>query len=395
MTYQKLKEPLFFLSLVVVLITLVFPKHDINSKAIIFSAFCWILYNPFSEKWELFKKNLFPFFLVSSVFWLSLIGLSYTENTHFGEKSLMRNLPFLIFPLIFSTIKFNTQILQFLFKYFSISVVLSATFVLVKAAYLRLNNLGDYLHFLKLESLQDKHNTYFALFIVMAITYFLFHLKKKTWWHLGCIVFLLGYIYLLSVRISVVALFWVLIIYFISQRNLIPKKIFYIGILGCLAIPAVFYLSPSFQEKFNPISPEGQEISDVGSRKIHWQATLDQIGQHNLLIGQGTGDGHIGLYETYQKFGFETGYFEQYNAHNQYLEIILYFGILGLIAILALLAYSFGFNWKSKKFFEITLIGVFAIFMITESILQRHDGIVLFAFLMALISFKRLENEEV
>jgi O-antigen ligase len=394
MTYSKIKEPLFFLSLVVVLITLVFPKHDINSKAIIFCGLCWLIYNPISEKWALLKKNIVPFLVMSSIFWLSAIGLAYTENMTFGEKYFSRNLPFLIFPLIFSTIKFNTQILHYLLKYFSFSVILAIIFALSKAFYLKFNNLGDYFHFLKLESLQDKHNTYFALFIVVAIAYFLFNLTKKTWWYFACILFLLGYIYLLSVRISIIALFWVLIWYLITQRKEIPSKVFYGGILGCLLIPIVFYLTPSFQEKFNPISPEGVEISDVNSRKVHWQATLDQIGQHNILFGQGTGDGHLGLYETYQKFGFDTGFHEEYNAHNQYLEIVLYFGIIGLIALLAILAFAFWFNWKRYNYFEIGILVVFAIFMVTESILQRHDGIVLFAFILSLISFKRIENEK-
>lgn len=392
MTFTQLKEPLFYLSLACVLITLAFPEHDINSKAIIFSTFCWLIYNPFSEKLNLIKRNILPFLLVSSLFWISCLGMIYTENVNEGTKVLTRNLPFLIFPLIFSSIKLEKNGIKFLLKYFSFSVILAAVFALGKAYYLKINNLGSYFHFLKLEELQDKHNTYFAMFCVFAITYFLFHLKKKTWWYLGCILFLLGYIYLLSVRVSIVALVFLGAIYLISQRKIIPSKYFYLILVGCVFIPVLFYFSPSFQEKFNPINPEGVPISDVGSRKIHWQAAIDQISRNNLLIGQGTGDGHDGLYETYKKFGFQTGFLEKYNAHNQYIEIVLYYGVIGLVILLTMLVYVFRINLIQKDYFAIAVLVMFIVFMVTESILQRHDGIVLAAFFISLFSMKKISG---
>lgn len=387
--FKRIKEPLFYLSLVAVLITLAFPEHDINSKAIILSAACWIFYNSFSEKLNLFKKNTVLFLIFSSLFWVSCIGLIYTENLSEGTKILTRNLPFLIFPLIFSTIRIQENAIRFLLKFFSFSVILASGFALAKAIYLKMNNLGDYFHFIKLEMLQDKHNTYFALFCVVAIAYFLFNLRKKTLWYAGCILYLLGYMYLLSVRISIVALIVVVFIYLISQRKWIPSKYIYLLFAGCTLIPVAFYLSPSFQEKFNPHTPEGEPISDVGSRKIHWQAAIDQISKNNILFGAGTGDGHDGLYENYKKFGFETGFLEQYNAHNQYIETVLYYGIFGLALLVLLLFYGLKINYQNRDYLGIALILTFAVCMITESILQRHDGIVLCAFLVSLFSIAK------
>lgn len=392
MTWSRIKEPLFYLSLVAVLITLAFPEHDINSKAIIVSAACWIFYNSFSEKLNLLKKNIVLFLVFSSLFWMGCIGLIYTENLSEGTKILTRNLPFLIFPLIFSTITVKENAIPFLMKFFSFSVILASGFALAKATYLKINNLGDYFHFIKLEMLQDKHNTYFALFCVVAIAYFLFNLRKKTFWYAGCILYLLGYIYLLSVRISIIALIVVVFIYLISQIKKIPSKYVYLLFIGCALIPVAFYLSPSFQEKFNPHTPEGEPISDVGSRKIHWQAAIDQIGKNNILFGAGTGDGHDGLYENYKKFGFETGFLEQYNAHNQYIETVLYYGIFGLALLVLLLFYGLKINYQNRDYLGIALILTFAVCMITESILQRHDGIVLCAFLVSLFSIAKAKS---
>lgn len=395
MILSRIKKPLFYLSLVCVLITLVFPEHDINSKAIIFCAVCWIFYNSFSEKLYLFKKNVIPFLILSSLFWISCLAMTYTHDIDEGVKILTRNLPFLIFPLIFTTIKIEEKVVSFLFKYFSFSVILATLFVLGKATYLKLNNLGSYFHFLKLEMLQDKHNTYFSMFCVVAITYFIFNLKKKTWWYGACITFLLGYIYLLSVRISIIALVIVVIIFLFSNYKKIPLKYFYGILLCCVLAPVVFYFSPSFQEKFNPHTPQGEAISDVGSRKIHWQAALDQISKNNILLGEGTGDGHYGLFENYRKFGFETGFIEKYNAHNQFIEIMLYYGLIGLIMLIGLLIFAFRKNLIGKNYQAIAVILVFCTFMITESILQRHDGIVLCAFFISLFSTEKImQNDE-
>ncbi len=391
---SRTKEPLFYLSLVSVLITLVFPEHDINSKAIIFCAVCWLFYNSFSEKLNLLKKNLYPFLITSALFWISCLGMIYTQDTEEGTKILTRNLPFFIFPLIFSTVKINEKPILFLLKYFSFSVILASLFALGKASYLKINNLGDYFHFIKLEVLQDKHNTYFAMFCVAAIAYFLFNLKKKTWWYAGCIIYLLGYIYLLSVRISIVALVVVAVIYLISNRRSFPVKYFYLTLMGCALIPVLFYFSPSFQEKFNPYTPQGEAISDMGSRKIHWQAALDQITGNNVLLGAGTGDGHTGLYENYKKFGFETGFLEKYNAHNQYIETVLYYGLMGLTLLIGMLFYAFRKNLILKNYLALTLIVVFSVFMLTESILQRQDGIVLCAFFISLFSMKEKLEEK-
>src|SRR5690606_24962261 len=198
----------------------------------------------------------------------------------------------------------------------------------------------------------------------VAIAYFLFNLRKKTLWYAGCILYLLGYMYLLSVRISIVALIVVVFISLISQRKKIPSKYIYLLFIGCALIPVAFYLSPSFQEKFNPHTPEGEPISDVDSRKIHWEAAIDQISQNNILFGAGTGDGHDGLYENYKKFGFEIGFLEQYNAHNQYIETVLYYGIFGLVFLMLLLFYGWKINYKNRDYLVISLILIFAVCII-------------------------------
>jgi len=198
-------------------------------------------------------------------------------------------------------------------------------------------------------------------------------------------------LYLLSVRISIVGLVVIIGVFLISKRKSIPAKYFYVLLLTTL-LPILFYFTPSFQDKFNPHTPEGETISDIGSRNIHLQAVINTIGQDNLLLGAGSGDGHNKLFDTYRVFGFETGYVYKYNAHNQYLEIMLFYGLMGLLLLALLFLNLIRINIKERDFIAMAIIFLFLTFMITESILLRHDGIVVFALFMTLFSLN--ENQK-
>jgi O-antigen ligase len=348
----------------------------------------WIGYTPFKKKIEKVKAQLPLFLLFSSFFWLSLLGLIYTKNIDEGFMNLKQSLPFFIFPLIFLSIDLNKKDYLKILKYFSNSVVLASIFALIKALLIKKNNFGDYLFFDRLAIILEKHTTYFALFVIISITYFLFEIKKSNWKksiYFGALIsFLLLMLYLLSVRISVLGLISVVFIYLLQYKDKISfAKRLPFFIICCLI--SLVYLSPNFQKRFNSTSPEGVEISDMGSRVVHWKAVLKRIGNENLMFGSGTGDGHTGLYEEYLNLNFETGFLNNYNAHNQYLETTLFFGITGLFLLLLILYILTVKSNQVKDMIGLSITIVFIIFMITESILERHSGIVIFAFLSSMI----------
>ena len=386
---KNIREQLFFGSLILVVITLSLSKYSLNTQSIIVCAFFWLLYGSFNEKFQHLKKNFLPFLLMSSLFWISLIGLLYTENIGEGLKNFQKQLPFLAFPLIFFSIEITGKTKLILLKYFSFGVVVSATFALLKASYFKFNNFGDYFYYDKLGLLLDIHTTYFAMYVLFALLYFASYisqkdLKQKIIYGL-CIIFLFWFLYLLSVRVSIVALLVSgLILIFGKRKSLKPKSIFLV--LGGILVVMLFYFTPNFQKRFNAKTPEGIAISDVDTRTVHWQSALQVIGQNNLLFGAGTGDGHVNLYDQYLKNGFETGYIYQYNAHNQFLEISLYFGIFGLLFLLAIIVFVLAKCYTRKNYLGIAIMAVQVVVMITESTLESQSGIVPFAFSIAILS---------
>ena len=362
------------------------PKYSLNSQAIIVAFFAWLFVNPCKEKWMLFKKNRWLFLLSSSLFWISLMGLLYTENIDEGLRNLQKKTPFLLFPLLFSTVIITNKTRDYFIKYFSFGVVLSAIFALTKAFYFKINNLGDYFYYSEFALLLDKHTTYFALFTVIAILFFIREILISNWKNnlleIVCVLFLLGLIYILSVRISIIALLLGGII--LVWKTIQTPKTKFIILFFLSACITGFFLSPNFVKRFNAFSPENQEISDFSTRKIHWKSALQTMQQNNLIIGAGTGDGHKGLYEMYLKNDFQTGYKYKYNAHNQFIETGLYSGILGLSLLLLILWVAFKITQNHKDLFAFVLLTSITVFMFTESILERHSGIIIFAFFVSL-----------
>lgn len=395
--FKNIREQCFFGSLILVVITLSLPKYSLNSQSIIICVICWLLYTPFQQKWSNLKKNFLPFLLVSSLFWISLLGLLYTENIVEGIKNFQKQLPFLVFPLIFFSVEISGKTKLVLLKYFSYGIVVSTIFALLKAVYFKLNNFGNYFYYDKLGELLDIHTTYFAMYVLLALLYFANSLSQKTLKrnliYGVCIIFLLWFLYLLSVRVSIVALLVGSLLLIFGKRKRIKTKIILL-LLGGISLVVLFYFTPNFQKRFNAKTPEGVAISDLDARSVHWQSALEVIGQNNLFFGSGTGDGHLKLYDQYLTNGFETGYIYQYNAHNQFLETTLYFGIIGLLLLLAIIFFTLKKCYVQRNFLGIAIMGVQVVIMITESTLESQSGIVLFAFTIGLlVSTKNNKNE--
>jgi len=71
------KENFFYWALCLVIMTLPFPKYSLNSQSIILLFISWLFFNNYSDKLNNLKKMKLPFFIMSSMFWISLLSLFY------------------------------------------------------------------------------------------------------------------------------------------------------------------------------------------------------------------------------------------------------------------------------------------------------------------------------
>jgi len=123
-----------------------------------------------------------------------------------------------------------------------------------------------------------------------------------------------------------------------------------------------------------------------GGRAIRiqkWLNTLELVAEQPL-IGTGTGDMQDELQKVYKRNKFDIAYDNHFNPHNQYLQTWASFGLIGLFFLLGILAVSFKYALTSENILYVFLVLIIAFSMITESMLERHKGVVFFSFFLLL-----------
>ncbi|WP_242927114.1 O-antigen ligase family protein [Pontibacter vulgaris] len=239
----------------------------------------------------------------------------------------------------------------------------------------------------------DFHAPYFSLYMCVGLLLLIKELTQATYKHnvtsyfilLLTSLYFIIFIALLSSRTAFIATIFVLTA--ITAYLLIKRKKYFITIslIVLITITALFLAKsvPYLSEKLSTMA--GME-----DRLIMWKAALT-IFKDNLLFGVGTGDRSATLVDYYQQFNFVTGFENSYNSHNQYLDIAVAMGLPGIVSLISIFLSMIYFSFKKSNYFLLGFILVFAICCITESLLSRQAGVVLFSFISAIFNFSNKE----
>ncbi|RNL83561.1 O-antigen ligase domain-containing protein [Sinomicrobium pectinilyticum] len=82
-----------------------------------------------------------------------------------------------------------------------------------------------------------------------------------------------------------------------------------------------------------------------------------------------------------------------YNSHNQYLDFFLKTGVLGFLFFLFLLTYNFYQGVYHKDYSFCAIILFFGLLFLTENILARQTGVILFSYLLNFLMPKTLDEK--
>ena len=239
-----------------------------------------------------------------------------------------------------------------------------------------------------------EHPTYLAIKVLWGISLLLFAkeaLKLKIYFRISLVIFFTVILLFLSVKASILILiiFYILFIY----RNFNKARILRIILV---AVPVIVFvlliyarnnvrMVRKFDELKTRVLVEKVHWKDVDPRTRSWYTSLILI-KERPLSGVGLNIREV-LSEKYLEQGFKTEADLRLNAHNQYLETQLAFGILGtLVLFWMLLAPLKG----RKKFLEpgivIPFLIIISVSMIFESILVRQWGIMFFVLFYCILT---------
>jgi O-antigen ligase len=117
-------------------------------------------------------------------------------------------------------------------------------------------------------------------------------------------------------------------------------------------------------------------------RQTNWRSVLNVISSQPIL-GVGA-DGGLEQLQM-ERSTLSEPYINKHNAHNDFLEIMLRYGIIGLLIYLTLLSKLFKNAWQKNSYIFKWFLIVFVISGLTETYLQRQIGLTFFSFFSLLL----------
>jgi O-antigen ligase len=373
--------------------------------------------------WLLFQKkvidpksiNVRLVLLLSSLFLMSLIGLTYTENLEDGLFRIQLRAVPVMFLFIFSSIEINlNKVIRVIATCFVFSLLFACIVTLIDSSYTLITSGKSHKFFgHDLASLINMYPYLFALYCLIAILFLLNDLSGNkhfvsVWggknFKVILIVFFSVFILLLSVKQVIISWLVVLLIFLYSSIKSYKYGVL-MSIVAMLMLILSVVLIPTLNQKVNqlihwrenvvPLDEEatlGRSWDGVALRWAIWTCSVDVI-KENFWLGTGTGDTQNELQAVYEKrqFYFASRY-NRFNAHNQFLQVFLNLGLMGFILFIG----AFIVPIYMLRNHRIYWVFAFCILSscLTESMFEVNKGILIYSLFNPLLLFWKLQEDK-
>ncbi len=325
-------------------------------------------------------------------------SLSYfwSENKGVCIEEIISQIPFFLAPLFFlgENSKLEKSLSGLLYGFYFTGLFISLASVLNNIFFLRSGSFEDNFVYENLAVFSGMQPIYLSLYLIISsLAWYNLYIKNKiskSKIHLVSPAIFYTMVVLLSSRTELIiysgGLFMIFINHFRSK-----KIIFFIISFIFMTITTCLILSNKtnsarFREMFD--FKNDYHNNKWGGRAIRlekWKNAMECYKKFPFL-GTGAGDCEDELQKVYQKNEFIVAYNAHFNPHNQYLQTLLTLGPFGLILLLSIFGVAFFSALEKKDFIFFLLIYIFFGSMITESMLERQNGLFLFTVLIPLFA---------
>ncbi|WP_372474056.1 O-antigen ligase family protein [Capnocytophaga sp. ARDL2] len=222
-----------------------------------------------------------------------------------------------------------------------------------------------------------------------------------------------GFVFVLIVNTRI-ALFCVILLYLVvaishlNKRFSTPKVVLYSGgvlLVSSLMIYAFVQINPYMKEKYSTVTfhhidkigrldeipnPEIQVFNSFVTRLSIYKSTYE-LAVRELPFGTGAADAQPALNDYYKETNQKFLAQWEFPVHNQFLNYLLKFGVLGAVVFLFISVYPIAVGWISKNILATSFGLLFFISNLTDDFLIRYDGIVFCALFCSLFAVGRLQ----
>jgi O-antigen ligase len=408
-----IKDKILYVLMVIFLLTF-YPGHmpAVNIVALaLLSVYCFFFYSSFREKYHLLRKR--KEVVVMALFYLlHIVSAYFSKDQAEGYSWVVVRMPLFVFPVSLGLVYIGQALKERIIWMFSIITSLTLLICTIWAVSQTIARHDvTLLYNDNLTIPTDKQSIYIALLVNLAVYGFgyLLAIKSKLisnkWLVYGCLFILLVSNFLLASRIAIITLYGSIIctaVWYAIQQ----KKFKLLGfVVAGMVVTGVTLVSlfPKTLNRFRELKYTSYEYTHKGVeshfdmvitsdqwnganiRLAVWSCGWELVKQHPWL-GVQLGDKLHRLVAVYADKDFDFAYNSRRNMHNNYLDILVTFGITGF------LLFFWGFLFeplrhciRTKDLFGILVIAAFMLSFIPENYFDRSMGNMMFAFFIAFI----------
>ena len=225
------------------------------------------------------------------------------------------------------------------------------------------------------------HRTYFCFNLISSLIIF-YYLYSGGWTKRRVIRFLLltlfvsGIVFLSDARISLITLLWV--VFFVVSREV--KRhfggyifLFFIGLVSVLCVFVIFQ-NNRINDIFLTLCRDSVALKDLDPRFAIWDCGWScYSASSHPWVGTGAGSSPEILMEEYRRVEFWHAIDSHWGMHNQFLEVLLESGVIGLLLLMAALVIPLTQKGPLRLFYWIW-IPALCLNLLFESMLTRSIG---------------------
>jgi O-antigen ligase len=340
--------------------------------------------------------------VISSVFFINLLTISYSAYPAEGFKNVSQQLGILLFPVSFCLTRLDLDRYKIpLLKIFAYTCVFTILYLYVDAFRVISHFHSSFTSILSRAFINQNfsvpiglHATYLSMYAALSVSIFLYLCfvpgTGSRWRYITGIAVLSAGIIQLSSRSVFISLCLVALIAFPFLMLQGKKKILFILISGLSFVILLLVIIHSSSLKKRYLSDLEDDLSENAvmadfseTRMQRWNLELTLIGR-SPLTGYGNGSEKFILMDNYFKNRFYRSYLLRLNAHSQYLSFWLTDGIAGLLLYLFVLYYGLSAAIKKRDFLLCSFLILLAVVSVSENILDVNKGVFFYSFFYAL-----------
>lgn len=373
-----------------------------------FSIFLFVYWALFATK-DFSGRRMPMVLLFFSLYLLVIIGSFYSGNKEEVLFKLQQKSALGMFPLVFGTAAaFTSTVYHRILTAFAWFTLAGCLFCLgYGLTHLIQTGSAEMMYGYQMVVLKDMSPFMLALYCLLSAIYLLTAVYKR-----ACtdgdrtkyiVVLLVLSLFLFVLGNRNVLFSWSVVIIFFFLHRLFKGyvRLLAIGMLVAMFAAAIAF-NPSLYRQVRDLTDFsasnsieldadkslGRGWGGKALRLAIWRCSMDVIMAHPLT-GVGSGDVQDSLQAAYErrKFYFASRY-NRYNAHNQFVQETLAYGIAGFILFAASLLVPLFLHWNNgwRQLYILFLLSFFII-CLTESILEISKGIVFYSFFNSIFAF--------